>query len=180
MRLSSIALSVTGLALVATLSASPILAGESAPRVYAQPAEAPSNAAEREIAGLFDRWNAALASGKPETVAALYAYNGVLLPTVSNHVRVGHAEIEDYFEHFLTYAPKGTINFRQIRMLDDNTAMDSGVYTFALRDQGATRLMQARYSYVYEKINGSWKIMSHHSSAMPEKFDSAVLASAVR
>jgi hypothetical protein len=28
--------------------------------------------------------------------------------------------------------------------------------------------VQARYSYIYRKIDGVWKIAEHHSSAMPE------------
>jgi uncharacterized protein (TIGR02246 family) len=42
---------------------------------------------EREsIAALFDRWNEALATKDPATVANLYGHDAVLLPTVSNEV----------------------------------------------------------------------------------------------
>ena len=44
-----------------------------------------------EVADQFDRWNSALQTGDPETVASLYADDGVLLPTVSNKVRTDHA-----------------------------------------------------------------------------------------
>src|SRR4051812_40782523 len=58
-----------------------------APKVYLEALAAPADAREAEIAGLFDRWNAALASGDAEQVTSLYAPDGVLEPTVSNEVR---------------------------------------------------------------------------------------------
>ena len=39
---------------------------------------------EQDIVQLFANWNAALATGDPDQVTALYADNAVLLPTVSN------------------------------------------------------------------------------------------------
>lgn len=129
----------------------------------------PAAGEEREIAGLFDRWNAALATGNAERVADLYARDGVLLPTVSNQVRASRAEIEDYFSHFLAAKPRGVINYRQVRLLDDDSAVDAGVYTFTLTNpDGGTRKVQARYTFVYEKRDGQWLIINHHSSAMPE------------
>ena len=58
-----------------------------------------------ETTSLFDRWNAALQTGEPKNVAALYETNAILLPTVSNQVRHNHAEIEDYFALFLAKGP---------------------------------------------------------------------------
>lgn len=51
-------------------------------------AQAPPNLAfETEaIKAQFTRWNSALATLDPKNVAALYAPDGVLLPTVSNQV----------------------------------------------------------------------------------------------
>lgn len=138
-------------------------------KTYVGKAPAPTTAAEVEIAGLFDRWNAALATGKPDEVTKLYAKNGILQPTVSNKVRASHEEIKDYFTHFLPLKPQGVINSREIRVLDSDTALDSGVYTFSLVKEGKPTKVQARYTYLYEKVDGEWKIMNHHSSAMPEK-----------
>ncbi|VXC96920.1 conserved exported hypothetical protein [Pseudomonas sp. 8Z] len=140
-----------------------------APYVYTGVAAAPSSAQDQEIASLFERWNAALQTGDSAKVTALYADDAVLLPTVSNRVRVGHEAIKDYFDHFLQAKPVGTINYREIRQLSSDTAVDSGVYTFALNQGGTVRNVQARYTFVYEKVDGQWKILQHHSSAMPEK-----------
>ncbi|OFA03659.1 SgcJ/EcaC family oxidoreductase [Duganella sp. HH101] len=138
------------------------------PKVYMEVAAAPANAREAEIAGLFDRWNAALASGDAEQVTRLYAPDGVLEPTVSNEVRSTPAGIKDYFVKFLKMQPAGTINYRQIRLLGADAALDTGVYTFKLTKDGKPQQVQARYTYVYKKVDGAWKILNHHSSAMPE------------
>ena len=144
------------------------LASTAQAREYTEKAPAPTDPTEREIAALFDRWNNTLATGKPEQVAALYAENGVLQPTVSNWMRKGRDEVADYFVKFLTLQPKGVINTRNIQKVDEDTAIDAGIYTFTLTEAGKTRQVQARYTYVYEKIDGEWKIALHHSSAMPE------------
>lgn len=57
--------------------------------------------------GLFETWNAALASGEPSKVANLYAPDGVLLPTVSNSVRCDNKGLVDYFTNFLKLQPQG-------------------------------------------------------------------------
>jgi len=123
---------------------------------------------KREIAALFDNWNDTLRTGGPHDMALLYAEDGVLLPTVSNQVRSNRVEIADYFEHFLALHPRGTINEQHIDVLDTNTAVNSGVYTFDVIKEGQPTYVVARYSYLYEKIGGKWLIKSHHSSAMPE------------
>lgn len=151
------------------LTAPLVHAAETTPYVYTAVAKQPANVKDREIAALFDRWNNALKTGNAQTVVDLYAPNAVLQPTVSNQVRTTPAQIKDYFDHFLVLKPVGQINYREIRHLGANSAMDSGVYTFTLTEaDGKTRQVQARYTFVYEKIGGQWKILNHHSSAMPE------------
>jgi uncharacterized protein (TIGR02246 family) len=123
---------------------------------------------DQEIAALFDRWNATLQNGGPHDMALLYAEDGVLLPTVSNVPRTNRVEIGEYFEHFLQLSPRGMINERYIAILDENSAIDSGIYTFDILRDGVPSYVVARYSFVYERVDGRWKIKSHHSSAMPE------------
>jgi uncharacterized protein (TIGR02246 family) len=122
-------------------------------------------ASEKEIAGLFDRWNATLQTGDPDKVVANYAEKSILLPTVSNKPRLTPGEKEDYFEHFLKAKPFGTINSRSIEV-DCNTALDAGLYTFKFADG---KQVKARYTFTYKWEGKQWLITSHHSSAMPEK-----------
>lgn len=157
--------------------------------VYAQPNQtttcAPIN--EQQVAALFDRWNHSLATKDPDQVVANYADNAVLLATLANKPRINHEQIEEYFEDFLKKAPQGTINDRVIR-IGCNWASDTGVYTFTLKPENTSsehededegqgiaddinqqQQVQARYSFLYEYINGKWLIVHHHSSLMPHK-----------
>jgi len=120
---------------------------------------------ESEIAALFDQWNNALQSGDPDKVAALYAEQSVLLPTVSNEPRFTLDEKLDYFRHFLEKQPSAKIDSRHIDIGCDMAA-DSGIYTFTLAK--SAEIIRARYSFVYQCDGLRWRIISHHSSLMPE------------
>lgn len=127
-----------------------------------------ARASEQEVVALFDRWNASLATLDPDKVLALYAPDAVLLPTISNKPRTNHEEIRDYFVQFLKKKPHGKIDFRIIK-IGCNVASDTGLYTFTLHDtKGKVGKVSARYSYVYEHLNGQWLIEHHHSSVLPE------------
>ena len=119
---------------------------------------------EKQIASLFDRWNASLQTGDPKKVVANYASKSILLPTVSNKPRRTAEEKEDYFEHFLQSKPVGTIDSRMIE-IDCNSAIDAGLYTFKYGDGS---VVKARYTFTYKWNGKQWLISSHHSSAMPE------------
>lgn len=124
---------------------------------------------KQEIAALFDEWNTALQTGDAQAVAERYAPGAVLLPTASAQIRTTHDEIVDYFEHFQENDPVGEKTETIVTVLDDNTAVDAGTYVFTLTDPetGEVREVAARYSYTYEKIDGDWRIVNHHSSATP-------------
>ena len=124
---------------------------------------------ETEIAALFDEWNTALQTGDAEAVADRYAPDAVLLPTASAQIRTTRDGIVDYFEHFQENDPVGEKSETVVTVLDENTAVDAGTYVFTLTDPetGEVREVTARYTYAYEKIDGDWLIVNHHSSATP-------------
>jgi uncharacterized protein (TIGR02246 family) len=122
----------------------------------------------KAVAALFDDWNFALSSLDASQVAQRYWPNAVLLPTVSNTPRTTPAMVRDYFEHFVARRPRGRIDSRTIQS-GCNLAMDMGTYTFSLMDdKGVTSEVAARYTFIYQYRDGGWKILHHHSSAMPE------------
>jgi uncharacterized protein (TIGR02246 family) len=125
-------------------------------------------AKESEITQLFDRWNESLKTKNPDNVVANYAADAVLLPTLSNKPRTNHAEIRDYFVHFLEKLPVGKIDMRVVK-IGCNFAIDTGLYTFTVKVGEETKTVPARYTFTYELQDGKWLISSHHSSAMPEK-----------
>ncbi|MEH0471846.1 SgcJ/EcaC family oxidoreductase [Streptomyces sp. B21-097] len=152
-----------------TVTAGVSAVGAEKPAKPAEPAK-PAKPGDKQIAALFDGWNAALRTGDAELVADRYARNAVLLPTVSNKVRTDRAGIVDYFEHFLRNKPVGKKVRTIVNVLDADSAVDTGVYAFTLTDPGTghKRVVEARYTYEYEKRGGRWLIVNHHSSAMPE------------
>lgn len=121
----------------------------------------------QEIAALFDKWNAALLSENPDNVVACYAEDAILLPTVSAKVRHNHAEIRDYFVHFLAKKPNGRIDEQNIRVFGD-IAINSGCYTFEVGENNQRINVSARYTFVYRKDTKGWQIIEHHSSVLPE------------
>ncbi|MBT7312245.1 MAG: SgcJ/EcaC family oxidoreductase [Halieaceae bacterium] len=120
---------------------------------------------DADVLGLFDQWNTALSTLNPDTVTALYADNAVLLPTVSNQVRHNHEEIRDYFVGFLQKSPQGVVDEFNVNILSDTHVTNSGIYTFTFGDGSK---VSARFSYLYVASDDGWKILQHHSSAMPE------------
>jgi uncharacterized protein (TIGR02246 family) len=65
----------------------------------------------------------------------------------------------------LKLKPQGIIIDGKIK-IGHNWAKDAGIYEFTMGSTGDK--VRARYSFIYTYENGQWKILHHHSSAMPE------------
>jgi uncharacterized protein (TIGR02246 family) len=134
--------------------------------VYTAKKNLPS-AVDLETLGLS--WGKAIASRDPKQITALYDAEAVLLATFTNKLDT-EAKIFNYFVG-LTKHEGLTVKFdeQSIRVLDEDTASNSGLYTFSFIENGKTVNVPARYTFLYEKRGDKWMIIEHHSSLRPEK-----------
>ena len=114
--------------------------------------------------GKIEKWVDRIRSNDPSQVAALYCDDGLLLGTFSGLERKGMKPIFNYFENLL----KSEIDVEIItqNIVDsDSLFVNSGLYNFIFDK----KIINARFSFVFKKVNDSWKILSHHSSVLPER-----------
>ena len=117
--------------------------------------------------GPLQEWVNAIKSGDPKKVTDLYAKDAILLGTFSNKERVGHELILEYFENLLKSPVKVEIvSEHHVQLSCGNelcVARNTGLYNFVT----GGKTINARFTFVYDWENG-FKIVSHHSSVMPE------------
>ncbi len=117
----------------------------------------------------FKKWNEALQTKNPQTVAECYLPQGELFGTVSGKIRQGREAIAGYFEHFLESDPSGKILESNIEVVSEDTYLETGIYKFTLMKDGEETVIKARFTYVWQKDNdGEWKILHHHSGVENE------------
>ena len=118
---------------------------------------------------LLHKWVSAIKGGDPNQVTDLYRDDGILLGTFSNKQRVGHELILEYFEKLL----KSPVDVEIVSEHPHDfewAAVNSGLYNFVTNG----KTINARFSFVYQAdvknaiSTDLWKIISHHSSVMPE------------
>ena len=112
---------------------------------------------------LLQKWANAIKHGDPKKVTDFYHENGILLGTFSPVERVGHKLISEYFEKLLQDSVEVEIVSEHTHDFE-LTSVNSGLYNFVTKGKS----ISARFSFVYGKDNTGWKIISHHSSILPE------------
>ena len=112
---------------------------------------------------MIETWVEKIRTNDPKQVASLYHDDGLLLGTFSDIERKGHDLILAYFENLL----KSNVDVEvvtQHKHETDSITVNSGLYNFIV--DGKT--VNARFSFVFIKTGDEWKILSHHSSVLPE------------
>ena len=77
--------------------------------------------------------------------------------------RIGHKLISEYFEKLLQDSVEVEIVSEHPHDFE-LASVNSGLYNFVTKGKS----ISARFSFVYGKDNTEWKIISHHSSILPE------------
>jgi|TARA_B100000809_G_scaffold229330_1_gene242912 hypothetical protein len=112
---------------------------------------------------LLQKWVSVIKQGDPNQVTLLYDKRAILLGTFSPKERIGHGEISEYFENLLKHPVEVKILSENSHVFD-SVAVNSGLYNFITSDE----IIAARFSFVYGRNGDLWKIISHHSSVLPE------------
>ena len=115
---------------------------------------------------MLQTWVEKIRSNDANKVADLY-HKKVIAGTFSNIERSGQNLILDYFNDLL----KSQVDVEIVTKHEyksESIATASGLYNFILNDQK----IKARFSFVFLKTKEKWRILSHHSSILPEKIKS--------
>ena len=113
---------------------------------------------------LLQIWVEKIKINDANQVANLYHRDALLFGTFSNVERTGKELILDYFENLFTSQVDVEIITKH-EYKTESISTVSGFYNFKLNN----KKINARYSFVFLKDKEHWKILSHHSSVLPEK-----------
>ena len=123
---------------------------------------------KKDVAAATAEWARTFTDDNPDPILALYDDEGVLWGTLSPTRRDTPEAVRDYFVKAFKALPGHKVAFGdQLIRVYGNTAINTGYYTFSFVKEGKPTTLPARYSFVYVKRNGAWKIVDHHSSKMP-------------
>jgi uncharacterized protein (TIGR02246 family) len=122
-----------------------------------------SDSVIEEGSSLLDAWAEAFNTREPARVAALYAEDAFLHGTSQARLRVGLAEIRAYFRG------TATVEFgeRHFVRLSDGNLLSVGHYRFSRTQDGREIVAPARFTFLFQRREGVWEILHHHSSAEP-------------
>lgn len=115
----------------------------------------------------FTAWGQALLTREPAKVAALYAENMTLLPTLAAKTISTYDGVIEYFTFFLSLQPSVTMVEEHVDVIDADSYLHCGVYRFALVIDGISQTVDARFSMVWKKTSEEWRLLHHHSSRVP-------------
>ena len=146
---------------IAALTAVALLAlglGPAATGVTAQPGE-DARTDQEQIRSILDRYEAALNASDVDAVLALYAADGVFMPT-NAPTAGGTIEVREAYEHVFSTIKLDIAFFIDEIVIDDHVAFattgSKGQVTI-LAEQ-VTAPEENRELFVFQKIGGVWKI----------------------
>lgn len=124
--------------------------------------------ANEDIENAIDQWVHAFNRKDAEAIVSLYADDAVFFGTTSPVLRDSPELVWDYFKG-LKDLGDSTISVGEHRIqLYDDIAINTGFYSRHYTQDGIKKTDHARFTFVYQKRDGQWKIVEHHSSALPQ------------
>lgn len=122
-----------------------------------------------EVKAAIGAWVEAFNARDPQRIAALYAEDAVFWGTVSPTIRTTPAQVLEYFEASVARSPhmRIAVDEQHVRVLG-NVATNSGIYvSHNPQPDGSEVVKVSRFTFVYQRRDAGWIIVSHHSSRVP-------------
>lgn len=123
---------------------------------------------EASVRATTEAWIVAFNRADAAAIAALYDPQAVLWGTTAAHLITTAPGITAYFNAVFALQPVPSMALVEAlpRVFGD-VAVSSGRYTLTLSPAPHLREVPARFSFTYRRTAGAWRIVDHHSSAMP-------------
>jgi uncharacterized protein (TIGR02246 family) len=123
---------------------------------------------EDEVHARFEQWIATFNSHDANRLSRLYDDNARLLSTGGNEKPLdGRETIRVYFIPFMNRGDTVVFDHDDAIKVVSNVAVETGYYHFNIFPDGKPDVWVARYTFVFEKKDGNWMILHHHSSRVP-------------
>lgn len=123
---------------------------------------------QTDVEAATGRWIDAFNRRSSTDIVALYAPDAVFFGTSSPVLRDRPELVREYFKSLATMGD-AVISMGEHRVqVFGRVAINTGYYTRTAKQDGKEVKNPARFSFVYEKRDGQWLIVNHHSSAFPQ------------
>jgi uncharacterized protein (TIGR02246 family) len=122
---------------------------------------------KQDVEAATAQWVSAFNRKSVADIVALYANDAVFFGTTSPVLRDSPTLVQDYFKTLPTLGDSViSVGDHRVQLFGD-VAINTGVYTRTSTQDGKVVQNPARFTFVYQKRQGKWLIVEHHSSVMP-------------
>ncbi|MAM72567.1 MAG: hypothetical protein CMO29_01990 [Tistrella sp.] len=141
------------------------------PSVVAGAAAYDPNKVKSEIDAALASWAWSLNSGQQGVVVTnMYGPDAIMMSDDQSQVMFNNGGIVRYYGALVSHRPDLKVTFGDgwITVLGPDIGTATGFYTFTYTQGGKQVTEPARYTLIYRKTVDGWRIVSHHSSRLPQ------------
>lgn len=116
--------------------------------------------------GPYNNWVHHVETQSANHIVTLYHPESLLLPTFGENILTSQEEKLAYFTQLKKHPCRISTQTHHTLLIEDNTLVNSGTYTFHLEKDGKKIDHHARFSFVFTKksADSPWLIKLHQSS----------------
>jgi uncharacterized protein (TIGR02246 family) len=123
---------------------------------------------EDKVHARFEQWIATFNSHDADRLSQLYDQDARLLSTGGSEKPLdGRETIHVYFIPFMKRGDTVVFDHDDAVKVISNIGIETGYYHFNTDPNGKPDIWVSRYTFVFEKKDGNWMILHHHSSRVP-------------